>query len=80
MASVRVTEDPGKVAVHTEFNKDGSEFWVSVWNRKDSLEPNGEIVVYDAKTLKEIKRLPMVKPSGKYNVYNKTRRSEGTSH
>jgi hypothetical protein len=24
--------------------------------------------------------LPMKKPSGKYNVYNKINRSEGTSH
>lgn len=36
--------------------------------------------VYDAATLEEIKRLPMKKPSGKYNVYNETTRSEGTSH
>jgi hypothetical protein len=27
-----------------------------------------------------VKRIPMVKPSGKYNVYNKTTRSAGTSH
>jgi hypothetical protein len=27
-----------------------------------------------------VKRSPMVKPSGKYNVYNKTPRSAGTSH
>ncbi|MDH5436767.1 MAG: hypothetical protein OEX83_08400, partial [Gammaproteobacteria bacterium] len=27
-----------------------------------------------------IKRLPMNKPSGKYNVFNKTRYVEGTSH
>ena len=47
---------------------------VSVW------EDDGAIVVYDAATLKEVKRLPMRKPSGKYNVYNKITRSEGTSH
>jgi hypothetical protein len=27
-----------------------------------------------------VKRLPMNKPSGKYNVYNKITRSAGTSH
>jgi len=27
-----------------------------------------------------VKRLPMKKPSGKYNVYNKVTRSSGTSH
>jgi hypothetical protein len=41
---------------------------------------DGAIVVYDARTLKEVKRIPMRKPSGKYNVYNKITRSEGTSH
>jgi len=38
------------------------------------------VIVYDATTLEEVKRLPMNKPSGKYNVYNKTRYSSGTSH
>ena len=32
------------------------------------------------KTLEEVKRIPMKKPSGKYNVWNKITRSEGTSH
>ncbi|VAW63762.1 Nitrite reductase associated c-type cytochorome NirN [hydrothermal vent metagenome] len=47
---------------------------LSIW------DPDGAVIVYDAETLKEIKRLPMNKPSGKYNVYNKTRYLEGTSH
>jgi hypothetical protein len=38
------------------------------------------VIVYDAATLQERKRLPMVKPSGKYNVSNKINRSAGTSH
>jgi hypothetical protein len=37
-------------------------------------------VVYDAGTLEEVKRLPMRRPLGKYNVGNKISRSEGTSH
>ncbi len=65
---------PGKTAAHTEFTRDGKYALVSVW------EMDGALVVYDAATLKEIKRLPMKKPSGKYNVYNKITRSEGTSH
>lgn len=65
---------PGKVAAHTEFSRDGRYALVSVW------ENDGELVVYDAQTLKEVKRLPMRKPSGKYNVYNKITRSAGTSH
>lgn len=65
---------PGKTAAHVEFDRYGRYALLSVW------EQDGAIVVYDAKTLKEIKRLPMRKPSGKYNVYNKTRLSSGTSH
>ena len=41
---------------------------------------DGAWAVYDAATFKEVKRLPMKKPSGKYNVYNKITRSAGTSH
>jgi DNA-binding beta-propeller fold protein YncE len=69
-----VTPAPGKTAAHVEFTRDGKYALVSIW------ENDGALVVYDAKTLKEIKRLPMNKPSGKYNVYNKITRSAGTSH
>ncbi|HJV84282.1 MAG TPA: cytochrome D1 domain-containing protein [Noviherbaspirillum sp.] len=70
----QVQPSPGKIAAHTEFTRDGRYALVSVW------DDDGALVVYDAKTLKEVKRLPMKKPSGKYNVYNKITRSEGTSH
>jgi len=71
--TIRVTEEDGKAAVHMEFNADGSEVWVSVWNRADNGNPTGEIVVYDAKTLKEIKRIKgLTTPTGKFNVYNRT--------
>ncbi len=69
-----VTPSPGKTAAHVEFTRDGKFALVSVW------EANGALVIYDAETLREIKRLPMSKPSGKYNVYNKITRSAGTSH
>ncbi|WP_353618538.1 cytochrome D1 domain-containing protein [Spartinivicinus marinus] len=65
---------PGKNAAHVEFSKDGRYALLSVWDM------DGALIVYDAKTLQEIKRLPMKKPSGKYNVYNKTHYAEGTSH
>ncbi len=65
---------PGKTAAHVEFTRDGRYALVSVWDM------DGALVVYDARTLEEVKRIPMVKPSGKYNVYNKIHRSEGTSH
>jgi mono/diheme cytochrome c family protein/DNA-binding beta-propeller fold protein YncE len=69
-----LTPSPGKTTAHVEFTRDGKYALVSIW------EMNGELVIYDAATFKEIKRLPMSKPSGKYNVYNKTTRSAGTSH
>lgn len=65
---------PGKTASHVEFTRDGKYALVSVW------EMDGALVVYDAATFREVKRLPMKKPSGKYNVYNKVTRSSGTSH
>jgi len=65
---------PGKTAAHVEFTRDGKYVLISIW------ENDGWLLVYDAATLKEIKRLPMNKPSGKYNVYNKITRSAGTSH
>ena len=65
---------PGKTAAHIEFTRDGRFALASIWDN------DGAIVVYDAATFKEIKRVPMVKPSGKYNVFNKTTRSAGTSH
>ena len=70
--TIRLTEKEGYVAVHIEFNKDGSEVWASVWNRKDSLEPNGEIIIFDAKTMEEKSRIKgFYAPTGKFNVYNR---------
>ncbi len=65
---------PGKTAAHVEFDKDGRHALLSIWDR------DGAVIVYDAATFEEVKRLPMVKPSGKYNVHNKITRSAGTSH
>jgi mono/diheme cytochrome c family protein len=65
---------PGKTAAHVEFTRDGSHALVSIW------EMDGALVIFDAKTLKEVRRIPMKKPSGKYNVYNKINLSAGTSH
>jgi DNA-binding beta-propeller fold protein YncE len=65
---------PGKATGHVEFTRDGRYALVSV------MEQEGELVVFDATTLEPVKRLPMRKPVGKYNVWNKISRSEGTSH
>lgn len=72
-----VTPLPGKVSAHVEFTHDGRYALVSIWERRAE---GGALVVYDAATLQEVKRLPMDKPSGKYNVFNKVTRSDGTSH
>lgn len=70
--TIQLTETEGYAAVHIEFNKAGDEVWISVWNRKDSTSPNGEIIVYDAKTLEEKARIKgMYAPTGKFNVYNR---------
>ncbi len=66
--------EPGKTLAHIEFTRDGRYALASVW------EMDGAVVVYDAATFREVKRLPMRKPVGKYNVWNKITRSEGTSH
>ncbi|MFB9151222.1 cytochrome D1 domain-containing protein [Roseovarius ramblicola] len=65
---------PGATVAHVEFTRDGRHALVSVW------EDDGAVIVYDATTLDEVTRLPMRKPSGKYNVFNKITFSEGTSH
>ncbi|MDH5601895.1 MAG: cytochrome C oxidase Cbb3, partial [Gammaproteobacteria bacterium] len=65
---------PGKNAAHVEFDRHGKHVLLSVWDME------GELIIYDANSLQEIKRIPMKKPSGKYNVFNKINRSAGTSH
>jgi len=65
---------PGKIAAHVEFTRDGRYALLSIWDR------DGAVVVYDGDTLEERLRIPMNKPVGKYNVFNKINRSEGTSH
>jgi DNA-binding beta-propeller fold protein YncE len=66
--------EPGKTLAHIEFTRDGRYALASLW------EMDGALIVYDAQTLKEVKRIPMKKPVGKYNVHNKITKSEGTSH
>lgn len=65
---------PGKTAAHVEFTADGRHALLSI------MEDDGALIVYDAATLEEVKRLPMKRPVGKYNVANKIRYEEGTSH
>ena len=75
VAEVKVA--PGKTLAHIEFTRDGKFALASLWERQAD---GGAIVVFDAATFKEVKRIPMDKPVGKYNLYNKITRSAGTSH
>ena len=70
----QIKAEPGQTLAHVEFTRDGRYALASLW------EMDGALVVIDARTLKEVKRIPAKKPVGKYNVWNKISRSEGTSH
>ncbi|MDC8771276.1 nitrite reductase [Roseateles albus] len=74
LETVAQVKEPGKTLAHIEFTKDGRYALASVWDM------DGAIIVLDGSSFKEIKRLPMSKPVGKYNVWNKINRDEGTSH
>ncbi len=59
-------------AVHFEYNMEGDEVWISIWGRIDAEKgKQGEIVIYDDKTLEEKARIfDLPTPTGKFNVYN----------
>ncbi len=60
---------PGR-AVHMEYNRAGSEVFVSAWGPKNKISA---LIVYDDKTLKVKKIISgawMITPTGKWNVFN----------
>jgi mono/diheme cytochrome c family protein/DNA-binding beta-propeller fold protein YncE len=61
-----IRPSPGITAGHVEFTADGAYALVSVWD-----VDQGALVIYDSQTLEEVKRLPMRRPVGKYNVTNR---------
>ncbi|MGE5547951.1 MAG: cytochrome D1 domain-containing protein [Solirubrobacterales bacterium] len=65
---------PGRLTRHVEFDRSGRHALVSL------SEDDGALLVLDAQTFAEQKRLPMRQPIGKYNVWNKVTYSVGTSH
>lgn len=73
----RLKPEPGKTLAHVEFTRDGRFVLASLM---EPVDKGGAIIVFDASNFREVKRLPMNKPIGKYNVWNKITRSEGTSH
>ena len=66
--------EPGKTSAHVEFDRRGESLLLSIW------DDDGYLLWLDANTLEELGRMSMKKPSGKYNVWNKTQYEEGTSH
>ncbi len=72
-----VKTDPGKTLAHIEFDRYGKYALASLWERRAD---GGALIVFDAQTFREVKRIPMDKPVGKYNLFNKITKSEGTSH
>jgi nitrite reductase (NO-forming)/hydroxylamine reductase len=58
-------------AVHIEYNKAGTQVWISLWGSADIPGETGEIVIYDDSTLEEVTRIKdLITPTGKFNVYN----------
>ncbi|HMM50637.1 MAG TPA: cytochrome D1 domain-containing protein [Burkholderiaceae bacterium] len=52
-------------AVHFEFNRAGTQVWVSDW------ATDGAVIVLDGNTLDEVARIgDLISPTGKFNVYN----------
>lgn len=65
---------PGKKASHIEFSMDGKFALVSIPGAQ------GEVVIYDTTTLKEVKSIPFNDPAGKYNATNKTHPSRSDDY
>jgi nitrite reductase (NO-forming) / hydroxylamine reductase len=58
-------------AVHFEYNRQGTQLWVSIWGDASKPGETGEIVIYDDATLEEVTRIKdLITPTGKFNVYN----------
>jgi mono/diheme cytochrome c family protein len=64
----RITPVKGKKVTHTELSADGRIAYISIYGSE------GYLMLYDAGTLKELKRFPANLPAGKYNYVNKSRR------
>ena len=69
-----LTPEPGKTAAHVEFTATAATRWPA------SGRSTARSSSTTRRRFEEVKRIPMNKPVGKYNVFNKITRSEGTSH
>jgi nitrite reductase (NO-forming)/hydroxylamine reductase len=58
-------------AVHMEYNRQGTEVWISIWGDASVPGETGEIVIYDDATVEEKTRIKdLITPTGKFNVFN----------
>ncbi|MGD9521166.1 cytochrome D1 domain-containing protein [Tepidiphilus succinatimandens] len=64
--TVRDTLEPGRAVLHMEFTPKGDQLWVS-------CRDDDRIVVYDARTHRELDRLAARSPSGIFFTYRATR-------
>ena len=71
-----VRADAGKTLGHVEFTRDGKYALASLSERRVE---GGALIVFDATTFQEVKRIPMDKPAGKYNLFNTIHRAGGRS-
>lgn len=72
--AARLRLEPPKPSDNIAFDRHGRYVLASLPEADDAL------IVYDTSTLKEVKRLSMRKPVGKYNVFNEIARQTGSSH
>ncbi|MBI4687036.1 MAG: c-type cytochrome [Nitrospirae bacterium] len=68
LSQKKIVPIKGKKMIHTELSGDGATAYLSIY------ENDGSLIVYDALTMKELKRFPASLPVGKYNFVNKSRR------
>ena len=63
----KVIPKKGKRYIHTEFSGDGKYAYLSIY------EPDGDLLVWQTDTFKELEDYPANVPVGKYNFINKNR-------
>jgi DNA-binding beta-propeller fold protein YncE len=71
----KLRPEPGKDLGPVEFTRDGRYVLASLGERRAE---GGAVIVFDAGTLEEVKRIPMDRPMGGYNVGNELARSGRT--
>lgn len=73
---VQATTSSGKALAQASFTRDGRYALTSVQERKAD---GGGLVVVDATTRREVRRIPMDRPVGAYNLFNTLNRGERSS-